>query len=108
MDLKGLGLNSLGIEKTTYGNIYCFVDFGNVNYWYEDDRRDWNDNELSPSQKLIIDISKSGRFLGSFSEQKRFYYGWHQRIRRSWHIIASARSNGFVTITKPIQFIRHY
>lgn len=108
MDLEELKLVNLGIEKEEFGRIFAFVDFGNVNYWYEKDRRDWDNNILVDNQKLIIDIEKLANFLSLFTEKKRFYYGWHSRIKSSWHIIIWAEKNGFIKITKPIQFIKHY
>lgn len=108
MDLGELKLKNLGIDKEKFGKIFTFVDFGNVNFWYEKDRRDWAENMLKDNEKLIINIEKLGKFVNLFSEQKRFYYGWHKRIRRSWHIIIWAEKNSFIKITKPIQFIKHY
>lgn len=108
MNFEELKLTNLAIDKEKFGKIFSFVDFANVNYWYEKDRRDWDHKSLTAHQKLIVDIQKLSKFLGSFSEQKRFYYGWHKRIRRSWHIIIWAEKNGFIKITKEIQFIRHY
>lgn len=108
MDLQEFTLKSLEIDKEKYGRIFSFVDFGNVNYWYEKDRRDSEDNFLKENQKLIIDIEKLAQFLNLFCEQKRFYYGWHKWIKRSWHIIIYAQEKGFLKITKPIQFIKHY
>ncbi len=108
MDLEEFKLNNLNINKKTFGRIFAFVDFGNVNYWYKKDRKDWEDNLLTEGQKLIIDIGKLADFLNLFTEQKRFYYGWHNRIKISWHIIIWAEKNGFIKITKPIQFIKHY
>jgi len=108
MDLIDLKLKNLGIEKEKFGEIFSFVDFGNVNYWYEKDKRDYNENILKNNQKLIIDIKKLAEFLNLFSSQKRFYYGWHKRIKSSWHILIWAEKNGFIKITKPIQFIRHH
>ena len=108
MDLREFKLKNLGIDKEKFGRIFSFVDFGNVNYWYEKDERDWEGKLLSKEQKLMVDIEKLASFLNLFSEQKRFYYGWHNRIKRSWHIIIWAQKNGFVKITKPIQFIKHY
>jgi len=102
-----LKLKNLGIDRTQLGRIYSFVDFGNVNYWFDKDERDWEEQVLTPDQKLIVDIKKLSEFLGLFSDQKRFYYGWHPRLKRSWHIISLAEKNGFVKITKPVQFIRH-
>jgi len=108
MDQQEFTLKSLEIDKEKFGRIFSFVDFGNVNYWYEKDERDWEGKLLSKEQKLMVDIEKLASFLNLFSEQKRFYYGWHNRIKRSWHIIIWAQKNGFVKITKPIQFIKHY
>ncbi len=108
MDLQEFVLKNLEIDKEKYGRIFSFVDFGNVNYWYEKDSRDIEDNFLKENQKLIVDIEKLAQFLNLFSEQKRFYYGWHKRIKRSWHILIWAQKNGFIKITKPIQFIKHY
>lgn len=108
MDLQEFILKNLEIDKQKYGRIFSFVDFGNVNYWYEKDERDWDDNRLGKGQKLVVDIKKLAQFLNFFSEQKRFYYGWHKRIKRSWHILIWAQKNGFIKITKPIQFIKHY
>jgi hypothetical protein len=36
--------------------IFSFVDYGNVNYWYEKDKRDAGGVDLLNNQKLIIDI----------------------------------------------------
>lgn len=108
MNLQEFKLKTFGIEKEQFGRIFSFVDFGNVNYWYEKDRRDWGENILEENQKLIVDIPKLAQFLNLFSEQKRFYYGWHKRMKRSWHIVIWAEKNGFIKITKPIQFIKHY
>jgi len=108
MDLQEFILQNLEIDKEKYNRIFSFVDFGNVNYWYEKDERDGDGNLLSKEQKLVVDIGKLGQFLNLFSEQKRFYYGWHKRIKRSWHIIILAEKNGFKKVTKPIQFIKHY
>lgn len=108
MNFEELRLVNLAIDKQKFGKIFSFVDFGNVNYWYENDHRDWDGKFLAAHQKLIVDIQKLSKFLRLFSEQKRFYYGWHKRMRRSWHIIIWAEKNGFIKITKEIQFIRHY
>ena len=108
MDLPEFILKNLEIDKKKYGRIFSFVDFGNVNYWYEKDKRDWDDNLLEENQKLTINIEKLAHFLNLFSEQRRFYYGWHIRIKSSWHIVIWAEKNGFIKITKPIQFIKHY
>jgi len=107
-NLKDLKLQNLGIDKEKFGRIFTFVDYGNVNYWYDKDRRSADDVNLSNSQKLIIDIEKLASFTTLFSERKRFYYGWNNRKKSNWHIAIKAEKCGFVKITKPIQFIKHY
>ena len=108
VDLEELKLNNLGIDKEKFGKIFTFVDFGNVNFWYEKDRRDWAENILKENEKLIIDIKKLGKFTSLFSEQKRFYYGWNPRQKTNWHIVIKAEKCGFIKNTKPMQFIKHY
>lgn len=108
MDLNELKLKTLGIDKEKFGTIYSFVDFGNVNYWYEKDRSGWDNNVLNDGEKLVVNIEKLASFLNLFSDKKRFYYGWHQRLKESWHLIIKAERRGFVKVTKPIQFIKHY
>ncbi len=108
MDFKGLKLQTIGLEKDKFGKIYSFVDFGNVNYWFDKDQKDWEGNVLTDDQKLIVDIKKLSEFLDLFSEEKRFYYGLDRRMKKSWHIVIKAEKNGFKKITKPIQYIKHY
>ena len=72
MDLQEFILKNLEIDKEKYGRVFSFVDFGNVNYWYEKDERDWDNNPLAKGQKLVVDIEKLAQFLNLFSEQKRF------------------------------------
>ena len=52
-NLKDLKLQNLGIDKEKFGRIFTFVDYGNVNYWYDKDRRDWDNNQLTENKKLI-------------------------------------------------------
>lgn len=108
MDFQEFKLKSLDIDKEKFGRIFTFVDFGNVNYWYEKDQRDWNDNIIGANQKIIVGIEKLSDFINLFSEHKRFYYGWHYRLKASWHIVILAEKQGFIKITKPIQFVKHY
>ncbi len=108
MDLQDLKLKTLGIDKAKFGRIFCFVDYGNVNYWYEKDERDADGTTLAAGHKLIVDIEKLAVFVSSFTEQKRFYYGWDERKKSSWHLSIKAERCGFIKNTKPIQFIKHY
>lgn len=108
MDFKDLKLKTLGIEASKFGKIFSFVDYGNVNYWFDKDRRSADESVLPDNQKLIIDIEKLANFAALFSDQKRFYYGWNPRKQKNWHIAIKAEKCGFIKNTKPMQFIRHY
>ena len=58
MNLDELKLKNIGIDKVIFGKVFTFVDYGNVNYWYENDERDVDGNILNTRQKLIIDIEQ--------------------------------------------------
>lgn len=108
MDLNEFKLQALGIDKSKFGKIYSFVDFGNVNKWFGTDIWGWDDYKLLDGEKLIIDIEKMACFIKLFSEKKFFYYGFDKRNDASLHMTITAKKNGFNSITKPIQWIRHY
>jgi hypothetical protein len=59
MNLQNLKLESLGINKEKFGKIYNFVDFGNVNYWYEKDERNANEDVFPDGKKLVVDIEET-------------------------------------------------
>ena len=101
-------IQNLPNDWLLYGRIFTFVDFGNVNYWYERDERDIYNNELENGQKLVVDIEKLAGFTKSFSNQSRFYFGLDPKQKKSFAIIAKARKFFDKTITKPIQKIKHY
>ena len=108
MDLQEFILKNLEIDKEKCGRIFSFVDFGNVNYWYEKDRSNFDGALLPKNQRLIVGIEKLSSFISSFSEQKRFYYGLDQRDKATWHITNLAERHNFKVSKKPIQWIKHY
>ncbi len=108
MDLQDLKLVNLGIKKNELGRIFSFVDFGNINYWFERDERDGKGNVLPSGSKLTIDIEKLSSFINKFAEKKRFYFGLDSENKKSIRIISKARGCFDYTGTKPIQWIKHY
>jgi len=113
MDLHELKEQSvkeaLGIEKS-FGRILSFVDFANVNYWFEEDRYDAEGSVMLENEKLSISIENLKTFSDTFSTDTRFYYG---------HDSANPASLGFLSatkhvfgknrvFTKPIQKVKHY
>ena len=105
MELRTQNIKS---DLAKFGRIFTFIDFGNVNYWYERDERDGDEKELVQGEKLVIDIEKLAVFTKLFSAQSRFYFGLDPKQKKSIAIIAKARKFFNKTITKPIQKIKHY
>ncbi|MCC7356146.1 MAG: NYN domain-containing protein [Candidatus Doudnabacteria bacterium] len=109
MDLNAFKLSTLGIHKQELGKVYSFIDFGNVNYWFERDERGGENNDILPEgSKLIVDIEKLGALSKLFSEQSRFYFGLDDKNKKSIHIISKSRRCFDYTGSKPIQWIKHY
>ena len=78
MDL--IGLKKYVIEQeleidSSYGRILTVIDFGNVDYWFEEDRQDADNKALADDEKLAIDLEKLKEFTSLFSNHVRFYYG---------------------------------
>jgi len=113
MDLEDLKSkiirDELGINED-YKNIFSFVDFGNVNKWFEKDVQDWNNKLLGDNERIDIDIKKLKAFSNIFSSQTRCYYGKDSGNNGSvsfdyvWRKIFG--KNNFSS--KNIQKIKHY
>lgn len=58
-----------------YGRIFSFIDFSNVNKWFENDNQDWNNKLLAVDEKKSIDLDKLKLFTDIFSNRVRSYYG---------------------------------
>ena len=108
MDLVEFKLKSLGINREKFGTIYSFIDFGNVDYWYEKDERDSDDNILGSDSKLVIDLEKLADFSKLFSIRSRFYYGFDPQKSKSVGFIDKTRCYFDDTIKKTIKNIKHY
>lgn len=108
MDLEEFKLTTLRIDKEKFGRIFSFVDFGNVNYWYEEDIRGYDRRVLDENKKNIVDIEKLSLFVNLFSARKMFYYGVDLRKKSTWHINSLAKNNNFDVIAKPIQWVKNY
>ena len=68
-------MKKLIISDVKFGKILSFIDFGNVNHWFDNDVRDWKGDFLNDSSGLKIDLKKLFDFSNEFSSQARFYYG---------------------------------
>ena len=60
-DLKKKTVREILEINDSFGKIFAFIDFGNVNHWFSDDDRDENGELLAEGQKLIIKLEKLKR-----------------------------------------------
>lgn len=99
----------LGINKD-FGKIFSFIDFSNVNKWFDDDTQDWDNRPVSGKNKLSIDLKKLKSFADIFSKRARIYYGEDPKNPKSiafTYVIRKIFGKKDV-ITKDIQKIKHY
>lgn len=100
---------ALGIDAAKFPKILTFVDFANVNHWFDDEAYDLDGAPLQEGQSVEIDIEKLKSFLGCFSDDIRFYYG-HDPARSgsmSFHRATKHVFGAHRVFTKRIQQIRH-
>lgn len=99
----------LGISND-FGRVLAFIDFGNVNYWFEEDRQTHEYVALKDNEKLFVDLEKLKDYLEIFSTDIRFYYGHDFANQKSISFIQKAESIFGKTrvFTKAIQKVRHY
>lgn len=93
-----------------YGTIFSFIDFSNVNRWFEYDRQDWNNKQISENEFISIDIYKLKDFADLFSEKSRIYYGEDPKNPGSLSFTYELRRSFGKrrVVTKDIQRIKHY
>lgn len=99
----------LGITKD-FGQIAVFVDFGNVNHWFEEDRQTYDYVGLEDDEKLSVDLQKLYDFSSLFSQDVRFYYGYDPQNAGSFGFIRATRNifGKAKVFTKHIQKIKHH
>ncbi|MBU1091685.1 NYN domain-containing protein [Patescibacteria group bacterium] len=93
-----------------YGRVFSFIDFGNVNKWFDKDAQDWDNKLLPKNQRLTIDIKKLKNFADIFSDRVRCYYGRNPKNKGS-ALFCYALEKVFDKIDfvwKDLQKIKHY
>lgn len=98
----------LEIDQKRFGKIFCFLDFGNINHWFEKDRRNVNDQSLNNDEKWTIGLEQLSVLVFRFAFKSYFYYGFDTKKTASLHLIVKARRLFSTAITKPIQWIKHH
>ncbi len=98
-----------GIKPDKFKRIISFIDFGNVDYWYELDEQDEDGTLLPSNQRLAIDLQRLCDFLRLFSDDARFYYGHDPANSGSLAFISAAKHifGRHRVFTKRIQQVRH-
>jgi uncharacterized LabA/DUF88 family protein len=93
-----------------YGKIFSFIDFSNVNKWFDKDNQDWDNKLIAPDEKITIDVDKLKLFSSIFSEKIKVYYGEDPKNNGSLAFTNVLRIvfNGKNVITKDLQRIKHY
>jgi len=66
---------TLNISEAKFLRILAFVDFANIDHWFDDDQYDLDGKSLPTDKYIAIDIQKLKDFLNYFSIDTRFYYG---------------------------------
>ncbi len=110
LELKRQHLHdTLGIADAAFPRILTFVDFANVNHWFDNEVYDLDGALLQKGQSVEIDIEQLKSFLDCFSTDVRFYYGHDPAStgsmafnRATKHVFGNHR-----VFTKRIQQIRH-
>ncbi|MFA5413520.1 MAG: NYN domain-containing protein [Patescibacteria group bacterium] len=99
----------LKIDDEKFGKIFVFIDFANVDKWFDDDVRDWENNILDGDKELSIDLEKLFNFAKCFSEHVRFYYGHNPQNEKSLKFLGKTKYifGEKMVFTKPMQQIKH-
>lgn len=100
-------IEELGINPEKFEKIFCFLDFGNINHWFEKDRRGVDDCSLLNDERWLVDLEQLSIFTSRFSSRSYFYYGFDSKKDSSLHLIVKARKFFNTVVTKPIQWIKH-
>lgn len=101
--------NTLGISAEQFPRIFAFIDFANVNHWFDDDQYDLDGSALTPDKRVEIELVKLKDFLRCFAIDSRFYYGHDSANHKSLLFISAARHvfGKHRVFTKRIQQVRH-
>ena len=109
LDLKKqMVRKELGIAEE-YGRVLSFIDFGNVNYWFDNDRQDNEGIQLADNERLSINLEKLKELSSLFSIDTRFYYGHDPTKIGSMGFLRASKAifGQHRVFTKPIQQVRH-
>jgi len=61
----------LEIDQKKFGQIFCFLDFGNINHWFENDQRSSDGRALSFGEKWSVDLERLSILTSRFSKRNK-------------------------------------
>ena len=92
----------------TYGTIHSYIEYGNVTYWFADDRQDADRNLIPEDKRIGIDIVGLQNFTQIIGDDARFYYGHPPGGDTSFMIKTKHVFGRNRVFTKEIRYVRHY
>lgn len=99
--------DELGISDA-FGKVHSYIEFGNVTYWFSDDRQDADRNAIPDDQMLAINIDGLKEFADIVGEDARFYYGHPVGGDTSFLVKTKHTFGKSRVFTKEIRYVRHY
>lgn len=113
MDLQDLKKKFIKDElhiTEDYGKVFTFIDFSNVNKWFQNDDRNLENELLTDGKKVAIYLEGLKSFADIFSERSRIYYGENSQNEKSLNFTHAMRKifGKLDVVTKDLQKIKHY
>ena len=101
--------NELGIDNS-FGRVFSFVDFANVNNRFNDGNQTWDKQTLKKDESLGADVKGLKKLVDCYSHRTLIYYGQDPnnlgsvRFTDLLRIVFSDEN----VVTKNLQVIKHY
>lgn len=113
MDLQDLKKKFIKDElqiTEDYGKVFTFIDFSNVNKWFQNDDRNLENELLTNGKKVAVYLKGLKSFADIFSERSRIYYGENPQNEKSLNFTHAMRKifGKLDVVTKDLQKIKHY
>ena len=101
--------NELGIDDS-FGRVFSFVDFANVNNWFREDRQTWDNRLLKRDESLGADVKGLRKLVDCYSRRSFIYYGQDPNNLGSVRFTDLLRIvfDDENVVTKNLQVIKHY
>ena len=94
----------------SFGRVFSFVDFANVNNWFNDDNQTWDRQTLKEDESLEIYLKGLKEFSDYYSQRTLIYYGQDPNNLGSVNFtnLLNGIFNRKNVVIKNLQIIKHY